>query len=122
MFLNPYGDIGKNAAQTVIRDYDTQLLAQIQRMEPDPGWETFTVIGDLRFDFSSRPLPTQIKPATSARLQTVVDVSPAYDLIAKLYEYLALSENWDGQGGVPPPTRAVFDAEEFVRLLPNDVA
>lgn len=120
MFATPQTDIGVGATQTVIADYARRANTYEEVVEPSRELEPLTVIGGVLFDSSAWRAPTKIAgrlESAAAQSALHIDFNSVDEVISRLYEYLALSENWDGYGGRAPDTRTIFDAETFLRAL-----
>jgi len=111
-------DVAGISPQTVIAQYLARSPAHVELVLPMQEWAVDTAIGDFRL---GAPLATEIRPE-APRVTSFFEVSQADELIGKLYSYLSLTDGWDGEAGVTPQLQAVLDAEQFVRLLPEEIA
>jgi hypothetical protein len=118
MLMIPYADAAAAAGQTIIPEYYLRAPTHVERVVPREGFDVPTVIGDVMLDLQPLRARTEIRPE-SPEVPAVVEIPPLDALIANLYEYLTLTPDWDGEGGVPPKASAVFEAERFLRLLPE---
>lgn len=117
MFFLPIGDAGASGAQTLIPMYEGRAPSHLEMVVAIP--EVPTVLASL---FVQPKQDARIEADSASKLPVVVAVDPVEDLVAKLYAYLSLPEDWDGYGGVAPSAKAVLDAEDFVRGLPSEMA
>ncbi|OAD22246.1 exported protein [Candidatus Thiomargarita nelsonii] len=84
-----------------------------------------TLSRERRYEFNSIPIKEStayfawVRPITSLK-----DIQPPtlqQKVVEKLRSYLFYEKDWDGYGGVVPSEKAVEDAVDFIRKLPEKV-
>jgi hypothetical protein len=84
-----------------------------------------TLSRERHYEFNSIPIKKSttdfalLRPVTS--IKEIQPPTPQQKVIEKLRSYLFYEEDWDGYGGVVPSEKAVEDAVDFIRQLPEQV-